>query len=205
MYFLAQKRLSFSDRILRHSESGKYGGCLDCSLFNPKFSPLDASFFALNGSRARISWKKMAYRSVQSMLDHIHFFLLQDLDNTSTLIGLNGVRKRNEENLQRAIIFTAHFSTDQCIRKKHVFREFIPRKYTVHTEIVKESCLNENNLLTSWTKRQTLFFDVSDNTELWWEFSFEGYRKKVKTHYERPRAVSDIPRIRRLLVNTRLY
>ena len=56
--------------------------------------------------------------------------------------------------------------------------------------------VNENNLLTSWTKRQTLFFDVSDNTELWWEFSFEGYRKKVKTHYERPRAVSDIPRIR---------
>ena len=137
MYFLAQKRLSFSDRILRHSVSGKYGGCLDCSLFNPKFSPLDASFFALNGSRARISWKKMAYRSVQSMLDHIHFFLLQDLDNTSTLIGLNGVRKRKEENLQRAIIFTAHFSTDQCIRKKHVFREFVPRKYTVHTNELK--------------------------------------------------------------------
>ena len=58
MYFLAQKRLSFSDRILCHSESGKYGGCLDFSLFNPKFGPFDASFFALNGLRARISWEK---------------------------------------------------------------------------------------------------------------------------------------------------
>ena len=103
MYFLAQKRLSFSDRILRHSESGKYGGGLDCSLFNPKFGPLDASFLALNGSRARISWEKNGISFSPTMLDHIHSFLLQDLDNTSTLIGLNGVRKRNEENLQRAI------------------------------------------------------------------------------------------------------
>ena len=37
---------------------GEVWSCLDCSLFNPKFGPLDASFFALNGSRARISWEK---------------------------------------------------------------------------------------------------------------------------------------------------
>ena len=44
----AQKRLSFSDRMLRHSESGKYVGCL-YRLFAiyPKFGPLDASFLHL--------------------------------------------------------------------------------------------------------------------------------------------------------------
>ena len=75
--FSCSKRLSFSDRILRHSESGKYGGCLDCSLFNPKFGPLDASFFALNGSRARISWEKNGISFSPIHAWSYPFFLLQ--------------------------------------------------------------------------------------------------------------------------------
>ena len=75
--FSCSKRLSFSERILRHSESGKYGGCLDCSLFNPKFGPLDASFFALNGSRARISWEKNGISFSPIHAWSYPFFLLQ--------------------------------------------------------------------------------------------------------------------------------
>ena len=63
----------------------------------------------------------------------------------------------------------------------------------------------ENNLLTSWTKRQTLFFDVSDNTGDGGNFRSMATGRSAKTHYERPRAVADIPCIRSLLVNTRLY
>ena len=39
-------------------------------------------------------------------------------------------------------------------------------------------------------------FLTSQTTQLWREFSFDGYRNKVKTHFERLRAVADIRRIR---------
>ena len=74
----AQKRLSFSDRMLRHSESGKYGGCLDCSLFIQNLAPLDASFLHLewfkneNLLKKKKEKKKREYRSVHSMFDHIY-------------------------------------------------------------------------------------------------------------------------------------
>ena len=74
----AQKRLSFSDRMLRHSESGKYVGCL-YRLFAiyPKFGPLDASFLHLEWFKnenllKKKEKKKREYRSVHSMFDHIY-------------------------------------------------------------------------------------------------------------------------------------
>ena len=136
MYFLAQKRLSFSDRILRHSESGKYGGCLDCSLFNPKFGPLDASFLTLNGSRARISWEKNGISFSPIHAWSYPFFLLQDLDNTSTLIGLNGVWKRHEENLQRAINIYGTLFHGSMQKKETCFsRIYSSKVYSSHKRV----------------------------------------------------------------------
>ena len=78
----------------------------------------------------------MAYRSVQSMLDHIHFFLLPDLDNTPTLIGLNGVRKRNEENLQRAInIYGTLFRRSMHKKETCFSRIYSSKIYSSHKRV----------------------------------------------------------------------